>query len=262
MHLLLVFSITLLTAVLVSGYARRSILSTAILFLIAGFAVGGHTLGIVFIEPTDEIVAILAVLALLSILFTDGMRVGLAELRQAWRLPGRALLLGMPLAFLLTAGLARWAVGLSWTDCFLLGAVLAPTDPVFAAALVGREEVPKPLRRLLNVESGLNDGLALPVVVLLLAAASNKEVEVLSTLGEVALGILVGIVLPWIAVKLEASKYFGAALEYRPLNAFAIGLLILSVCYTIDGNAFLAAFAAGVTIATFGPEIQESFHEF
>jgi NhaP-type Na+/H+ or K+/H+ antiporter len=64
------------------------------------------------------------------------MKVGLSDLRRAWRLPGRALLLGLPLTLLVTALLAHYIAGLPWLQCFLLGAVLAPTDPVFAAAIV------------------------------------------------------------------------------------------------------------------------------
>lgn len=97
------------------------------------------------------------------------MRVGFKDLRSAWRLPGRALLFGLPLTLALTAVFAHYIVGLPWLESLLLGAILAPTDPVFAAAIVGREEVPGRLRHLLNVESGVNDGLALPFVLVLLA---------------------------------------------------------------------------------------------
>ena len=78
-------------------------------------------------------------------------------------------MLGLPLTLLLTALFAHLVVGLPWAQSLLVGAVLSPTDPVFASAIVGREEVPARLRHLLNVESGLNDGLALPVVLVLLA---------------------------------------------------------------------------------------------
>ncbi len=92
-------------------------------------------------------------------------------LRTSWHNPARALGLGMPLAFVFMALVTHYLVGLDWTTSFLAGAVLAPTDPVFASAIVGRKEIPAKLRELLNVESGVNDGLALPVVLLLIAAA-------------------------------------------------------------------------------------------
>ena len=94
---LLVFAIALLLAVLVSELAYRSVLSTAVLFLVIGVAVGKGRLGLIPLEPGDPIVVGIADLALFSILFTDGMRVGFQDLRKAWRLPGRALLLGLPL---------------------------------------------------------------------------------------------------------------------------------------------------------------------
>lgn len=71
-------------------------------------------------------------------LFTDGMRVGFNDLRRAWRLPGRALVLGMPLTFGVTALLAHYVAGLGWAESLLVGAILAPTDPVFASAIVVR----------------------------------------------------------------------------------------------------------------------------
>ena len=117
-------------------------LSTAVLFLLAGVVAGEGMLGALSLRPDAPAVAILAELAMFSVLFTDGMRVGLKDLASAWRLPGQALLLGLPLTLVGTALLARWIVGLPWAKSFLLGAVLSPTDPVFAAAIVGREEVP------------------------------------------------------------------------------------------------------------------------
>ena len=149
---LFVFALTLLAAVLVSDLADRSVLSTAVLFLLAGVVAGEGLLGALSLRPNAPAVALLAEWALFSILFTDGMRVGLKDLASAWRLPGRALLLGLPLTLVGTALLARWIVGLPWAESFLLGAVLSPTDPVFAAAIVGREEVPARLGLLIATE--------------------------------------------------------------------------------------------------------------
>jgi NhaP-type Na+/H+ or K+/H+ antiporter len=191
----LVLALTLFAAVLLSGLAERTVLSTAALFLVVGFITG--SVGLLGLRPGDPLVETLAELALFAVLFTDGMRVGVREFATAWRLPGRVLLFGMPLTLLLTALLAHFVAGLPWDQSFLLGAILSPTDPVFASALVGREEVPLRLRRLLNVESGLNDGLALPIVVVLLAVASREKVEALTIAGELALGTAIGVLSPW-----------------------------------------------------------------
>jgi NhaP-type Na+/H+ or K+/H+ antiporter len=257
-----VFSLMLLVAVLVSDLADRSVLSTAVIFLLAGVATGEGGMGIISLRPDDRAVAILAELALFSVLFTDGMKVGLKDLANAWHLPGRALLLGLPLTLIGTALLARWVVGFPWPESFLLGAVLSPTDPVFAAAIVGRAEVPARLRQLLNVESGLNDGLALPIVMAMLAVVASEHFSLGEVLQEVTSGVVVGILVPWMAIRLEQTRYFSAHASYQPLNAFAIGLLVLSISTLVHANEFLAAFAAGVTVATVGPDVRDAFHRF
>ncbi len=262
MAVVLTFGVVLLVAVLVSGLAHRSVLSTTVLFMAAGFALGSTGVDVLNIDVRQPIVGTFAVLALFSVLFTDALRIGAPDLARAWRLPGRALLIGMPLTFAMLAGLARVLVGLRWTEAFLLAAVLSPTDPVFAAAIVGREEIPSRLRHLLNVESGLNDGLALPVVIVLVASAGHRHVDVAHLLGELALGLALGVAIPWAAIKLERGRWFGATSEYEPLNAFAIGLVVLAATSLTGANEFLAAFAAGVTVATMSPAIRDSFRQF
>jgi len=263
MELLLAFSVVLLAGVLISGLAHRTILSTAVLFLVAGFVLGDGVTGVLPLQPDDGIVLTLAELALFSVLFTDGMRVGLRDLRSAWRLPGRALVLGMPLTFLLTGALAHWVAGLPWAESLLVGAVLAPTDPVFASAIVGRPEVPARLRSLLNVESGVNDGLALPVVLVLLTVVSGREEATVGELGlELALGIAIGVLVPLLATLLLRSRFTSTATTYEGLAAVSIGLIVLALAEVTHANLFLAAFTAGITIATVAPDLRESFELF
>jgi len=206
---------------------------------------------------------LLAFAGMFAVLFTDGMRVGWAELRSAWRLPGRALGWGLPLTLAITAVGAHYLVGLGWIESLLIGAILAPTDPVFAAALVGNEKVPPRLRRLLNVESGVNDGLALPFVMVFLAIAAGSQDLHLGELGlELGLGVVIGVAVPWAAIKLEQTRWFSASTPYEPLNALAIGLLVLALGKATHGNLFLAAFAAGITVTTFGERQRTSFEHF
>src|ERR671921_2579983 len=207
--LLLTFAVVLLLAVLVSALAKRTILSTAVLFLVAGFVLGPDTTGVLEVNAESPVVAILAELALFAVLFTDGMRVGWADLRSAWRLPGRALGWGLPLTLVVTALAAHYLVGLPWAESLLVGAVLAPTDPVFASALVGNDKVPARLRHLLNVESGVNDGLALPFVIVFLAVAAGSDNLHLGELAlEVSLGLMVGVAIPVAAILLERTRFF------------------------------------------------------
>ena len=263
MELVLVFAAVLLAAVLLSSVAKRTVLSTAVIFLAAGFVLGDPVLGVISVAPEDHLVMLLAELALFAVLFSDGMRLGWRDLVSAWRLPGRALVLGLPLTLVVTALVAHYVVQLDWAEAFLVGAVLAPTDPVFASALVGNRAVPQRLRRLLNVESGINDGLALPFVVVLLSVVEGSGEAGAIDLGiELALGLLIGVAVPLLAIWLERLPVLQASAQYQPLNAVAIGLLVLGLAEVAHGNLFLAAFAAGVTVATAGEEQRESFEEF
>lgn len=259
---LLVFALVLLMGVLLSEFAHRSILSTAVLFLVAGFVAGTGVTDLVDVTPRDPTVRNLAEIALFSVLFTDGMRVGIRDLADAWRLPGRALFFGMPLTLIFTALLGHFVAGLPWLESFLLGAVLSPTDPVFAAAIIGRKGVPRRLSHLLNVESGVNDGLALPVVIVLLAVVDHEAVHVVDLGIELMSGIAVGIAVPWVALALERTRYFSPQPGLAPLVPVAIGLAVFAICSITHANLFLAAFFAGVTVETVNPTFTRAFREF
>jgi NhaP-type Na+/H+ or K+/H+ antiporter len=262
MTLFLAFAVTLLIAVLISGLTQRTVLSVAVLFLASGFIVGLGWLG-PSSRPSDQLLQHVAELALFSVLFTDGMRTGgIKELRASWRLPGRALLIGMPLTIIGIALLGHFLVRLSWSEAFLIGAALSPTDPVFVAAIFGLDSVPARLKHLLNVESGLNDGLALPVVVIMLSLATPETEHMAKIAGELGMGLALGVIIPWAGIRLEESRFFHAAGIYQPLNAFAIGLLTLAVTYRTGANSFLAAFAGGVSVASFSSQVRESFERF
>lgn len=260
--LFLVFAATLLGAVLISGTIRRSVLSMAVLFLIAGISISLFFPEVVPGDPSPILMAVVE-LALFGVLFTDGMRVGAQDLASAWRLPGRALLLGMPIMFVITAGMARLILNMPWVEALLLGAVLSPTDPVLAAAIIGREEVPYRLRRLLNVESGINDGLALPLVIAFLSILSGgAESTPQDILLEVSLGVLLGIAIPWAAIQLGRLRIFSPTSGYEPFFAFSIGLLLLVLSALLGANSFLAAFIGGMMITSLSPAVRDSFHRF
>ena len=262
MSALLIFSITLFTALLLSDLANRSVLSTAVLFLVAGFVVGPGVLNYLHLTHDDPIVRHLAELALFSVLFTDGMRAAIGDLIRAWQLPGRALLFGMPLTLMATALLAYFLAGSTWIEALLLGAILSPTDPVFAAAIVGKKEIPGRLKHLLNIESGVNDGLALPLVLICLSIIGNYKAGYAALGMELLLGVVIGVAAPWVACWVRRARFFGVAKPYEPLFAVALGLLVLALATLLHGNIYLAAFAAGVTVASVRPELREEFHQF
>uniref|UniRef100_A0AAU2JZM4 Cation:proton antiporter n=1 Tax=Streptomyces sp. NBC_00049 TaxID=2903617 RepID=A0AAU2JZM4_9ACTN len=263
MVLVAVFGAALLIAVLLSGLAARTVLSTSLLFLLGGALVSDGFLGLVHITADSEIVSVTADLALFSVLFTDGMHVSFPKLRRSWKNPARALGLGMPLAMAGTALITHYLVGLDWTTSFLVGAVLAPTDPVFASAIVGRREVPAKLRQLLNVESGINDGLALPVVLVLIAAAGPTSGQAQASVGKIALelgmGLAFGAVLPLGVAALVRLRLLGAEPKLQPLLPLATGIILYAACHLTHANPYLAAFSAGAVLASVSPDAKTVF---
>lgn len=250
MALILVFGVVLLISVSLSGLAARTVLSTALLFLIAGALIGQGGFGLVTMGPKDALVTGLADVALFTVLFTDGQRANLPALRASWRLSGRALLLGMPLTMIGIAVPAHFLVGLDWPTALLLGAILSPTDPVFASAIVGRNDISLRLRRLLNVESGLNDGLALPFVLIFLAAASHEGSHLGVVVLELVAGLVLGVALPVLITFAWRLPILAAEPRLQPLGPLAIAVMLFGVCHLTGANPYLAAFAAGSALAT------------
>src|SRR3954453_4012169 len=151
----LIFGGLLMAGALASGLAHRSFLSLTAVFVVAGFVFGN--IGLLEIEAGLEFVHDLAVVALIVILFRDGLEVEAEMLQTEWRLPLRKLGLAMPLTWGILGPAARVLTQLSWTECFLLGALLSPTDPVLSSSVVTNPRVPRLVRHSLNLESGLND---------------------------------------------------------------------------------------------------------
>ncbi|MDJ1137123.1 cation:proton antiporter [Streptomyces iconiensis] len=264
MVLTVVFGAALLVAVLLSGLAARSVFSTSLLFLAGGALVSDGFLGLVHIDPGSDVVRFTADLALFAVLFTDGAHVSFPALRRGWRHPARALGLGMPLAFLGIALLTHYLAGLDWLTSFLVGAVLAPTDPVFASALVSRTEVPRRLRQLLNVESGVNDGLALPFVLVLIAAIGptrdpGADTEPAAIAAELGLGLAMGVALPLLVRLLTRARALGAEVRLQPLLPCAVGVTLYALCHVLHANPYLAAFAAGAVLAAVSPDATRAF---
>lgn len=244
----LTFAAVLLLAVLLSQVAECTVLSTATIFLVAGFLAGPELLGLV--PARQPLVRLLAELALVAVLFNDGMKVRRRSLARLWGLPARALLLGLPLTLAATALFARFVAGLSWAEAYLVGAVLSPTDPVFASALVGRKDISLRLRHLLNVESGLNDGLALPLVFAGLALLGRGDGGPGHTLADLALGVG----LPLAVCLVERLPVLAVARSYQPLFAFAVGLLVFAAARVTGANEYLASFAGGITLGNVRPQ--------
>lgn len=263
MELIAVYGLVIIAAALVTGVATRTWLSTSLVVLLAGVLLGPGFLGLVDISAEDPIVSTLAEIALVTVLFTDGNRLPLRYVRSTARLAGRALVLGMPLTWLGIAGLTLLLTDLSWIQSLLVGAVLSPTDPVFAAAIVQREDIPERLKRLLNVESGVNDGLALPVVLILLAseATPTESTELPVLAGELLAGVALGLVVPLLVagfIRIPGLDAIGAPI----LLLSGIGITIFGLAEITHANVFLAAFVGGVMSATVLPQIHGEADHF
>jgi NhaP-type Na+/H+ or K+/H+ antiporter len=258
---ILAFGLTLMAAVLLSQRAHRTVLSTSVMFLTVGFALGPGLLGWVRLDPGGRIVGEFAELALFTILFVDGTELQVRELARAWKLPGRALLIGMPLTIAAIGAAARLVLGYSWTESLLVGAILSPTDPVFVSAILEREAVPLRLRRLLSVESGLNDGMALPAVLVLLQLARHGALHVGRSLLEATGGIAIGLAAPAVFLWLESRRLFGAVGAYQPLAGVAIAGVVFGLARITGANEFLAAFAAGVGLGSLRPDLAKELRQ-
>jgi NhaP-type Na+/H+ or K+/H+ antiporter len=256
--LFLVYGIALLIAVLFSEWSRRTVLSSAVLFLAAGVLVGPKGLGLIHVDA--RLVSGVSDLALFSILFSDGLKLAFKELRRVWRLPGRALLIGMPFTALFIAGLGRLVLDLSWPEALLVAAILSPTDPVFASAIVGRPEIPGNLRHLLNVESGLNDGIALPFVIAFMALASGHEWRATRDLAEVGGGLILGAAIA-AAILIRKLRLFSVARAYEPLLPLALAIIIYASARLLQVNEYLAAFAGGLVLASVSDRARQEFRD-
>jgi sodium/hydrogen antiporter len=258
----------LMLGALVSGLARRSMLSLAALFVLAGFAIGNGGLDWVDFRARSGFVEDLAFAALIVILFRDGLEVEGEMLQKTWHLPLRKLVLAMPLTTVIVAAAARVLIGLSWTESFLLGALLAPTDPVLTSSIVTNERVPRVVRNSLNLESGLNDGLALPAVLAFTAALSTDSGHFVwwrFVLQDVGLGFAFGLACGWVASLLlprESDRPLGERIPSHQRSLFALGVAFATYGVTVlspKGNGFIAVFVAAIVLGIRRPDVREHF---
>ena len=254
----LIFGLLLVLGALLSGLARRSFVSLTALFVIAGFVIGDGATHAVHFDARSGFVSELATVALIVILLRDGLEVEGEMLQSHWHLPLRKLVLAMPLTALVVALITHWLTGLSWTESFLVGALLSPTDPVLSSSVVTNPRVPRLVRHSLNLESGLNDGLALPAVLALAAALGphgHGFVWWRFVLENLAFGFAVGVV-----VGLVASRLLPRTDEMRSL--FALGTSFAAYGATVllpNGNGLIAVYVAAIVLSIQRPEVRAAF---
>ena len=262
---LLVVGLLLAVAAALSGLMRGTVLSISVLAVAAGVALA--IADVVEVDPGDPGVVELIEIALILTLFSDGLFVERELLRMHWSPAARAIAVAMPLTLLLLALGARLLFpDLSWAEAFLLAAVLAPTDPVVTSAVVTARRVPGIVRHTLNLESGLNDGLALPFVLFFLVLATagpDPGGEAATLVGEAAAGAVIGVGLGYAGGRLiHRLPGGGITTRYEGLYALGIGLLAFALSELTIGNGLIAAFVAGIALGAAEHEVVETFVGF
>src|SRR3954469_13726367 len=228
---LTVFGALLVFGALVSGIARRSMLSLTAVFVLAGFVLGQGGFEVLEFSPTSGFVSVLATVALVVILFRDGLEVEGEMLLREWHVPLRKLVLAMPITAAIVAVAVAALTDLSWTEAFLVGALLAPTGPGLSSSVVTNPRVPRLIRHSLNLESGLNDGLALPPVLALVAALEVSGGDFVwwrFVLQDVTLGFAYGVAIGFVASVL--LPHGGSLTESIPAHQkalYALGVAFL-----------------------------------
>jgi NhaP-type Na+/H+ or K+/H+ antiporter len=260
----LILGVLLMAGALASGIAHRSFLSLTATFVLAGFLLGDGGLGILEVDPRGEFVHDLAIVALIVILFRDGLEVEAEMLQTAWRLPLRKLVVAMPLTCVIIALAAHALTNLGWAECFLIGALLSPTDPVLSSSVVTNPRVPRIVRHSLNLESGLNDGLALPAVLAFMAVAADREGFVWwqFVLQDVTLGFAFGLGMGLLAAALMPRS---PAIPAHQLSLYALGAAFATYGVTValppEGNGLIAVFVCAITLGIRRHDLRHTFEE-
>ena len=248
------FAALLLVYSLISEKVERLSLSGPIAFVAVGVALG--PLGLEWFNPSVNFGngKLLIDLTLALFLFVDAASANLSVLRKNWRIPGRMLLLGLPLTMLLGAILAMMLFPeFSVYVAAILGVMLAATDAALGKAVVTNQGVPAHLREGLSAESGLNDGLAVPFLLLFIALEQGSVVRgegvALELLAEeVGIGLAVGVVLSLIAAKVvrlaREADWLGHV--WQRMSVPALAILIFAVAQGLHGSGYIAAFVGGL----------------
>lgn len=256
---------------LVSRRLETTPVTGPILFVGFGILLGPSGIDVLEIGLDEGAVRALAEATLILLLFTDAIRINLRQLRNQLDLPARLLGIGLPLTVIVGAVAALIVLpGLGLWEAALVAAILSPTDAALGQAVVSNPRVPVRVRQALNVESGLNDGIMLPVITLLLAfAAADVDLESPGYWAEFAaqqigLGVLAGGVIGYSGGRLIvwASSRDWMDGAFRQLATLAVGVGAFAAAEAVGGNGFVAAFVAGLAFGAAAREHCRGIYDF
>lgn len=257
---------------LFSRVFERSVVSAPIFFTIVGVVLGPLVLGLFDQQRLDAgAVGILAEATLILVLYTDAIRIDIRRLRREAHLLARLLGIGLPLTLIAGAVVAKLMFdSFDWAAAFVLAAILTPTDAALGKPVVTDERVPVRVRQTINVESGLNDGIMLPIVTAAVAfLASTASSERPGGVGrllleQIGLGLLAGVLIGWVGGRLldyAVSKGWVEGIM-RQLTTLSIGVGAFAFAELISGNGFVAAFVAGLAFGAAAREHCEGAYNF
>jgi NhaP-type Na+/H+ or K+/H+ antiporter len=251
---------------LVSQRISKTVVTAPMIFVAAGMLLSQEGLDMVELSASSSFVLTVAEVALVLTLFADASRIELRALRQKEGLQNRLLFLALPLViFFGAASAAVIFTDLTFAEAAVLGAILAPTDAGLGQAIVSNPNVPVRVRKALNIESGLNDGGAIPFFIFFLVLASGEELNqpiatILSlALEQIGFGALVGIALGLLGgwVSGRASRAGWTSGLYQRIEFLALAIASWLVADGIGGSGFVAAFLAGMASGAMGRRVEE-----
>ncbi len=265
---LAIIGVVIIVSALLSGLIERSGLPQVAVFLALGAVLGPAGLGVLNISLESSALRVVAILSLALVLFTDAVSLNIAEVRRRASLALRLLGPGTLLTAALIALAGWWLLALPVAAAAILGAALASSDPVLLRGLLRRRDIPADARHALQLESGLNDVVLLPVVLIAMAFLNQGQLDGaglakfglnLFLLGPGA-GILIGLV--GVAALDLIRKRLGVRRDYESLYSLGIAFTAFAAAEAVHGSGFLAAFAAGMTIAALDVELCDCFVEY
>jgi sodium/hydrogen antiporter len=272
------YPIFVFTALLILGYglfskiAEKSIVTAPMVFVLVGIGSSYFTIDFLKDGVNAPVVKIIAELTLILVLFIDASTINLNELIRDRRLPMRLLLIGLPITMLfgLLTAIPLFPEMNIWIIA-LMALILSPTDAALGQAVVTSKFVPEKIRQTINVESGLNDGIALPPILICIAAIAVHDTHgtgftywSMFTLKQFIFGPLIGGGVGWLGGYLvdKASQREWMNSTFQRLTSICLAILAFALAEMVHGNGFIAAYFAGLLLGTTTPEIRERIHEF
>jgi sodium/hydrogen antiporter len=257
---------------LFSKVAEKSPMTGPMLFVIVGIVAGPLGLGWLDVSVNGEIVRVMAELTLVLILFIDASTIDLPALVKTKGLPLRLLTIGLPLTMILGILLAWWLFpAISIWPLVMMALILSPTDAALGQAVVKSEAVPERIRQAINVESGLNDGIALPPILLCVAVMTEDVSRQIGSgywghfvLSQLIYGPLMGAFVGLLGGRMVdlAAKYGWMNDTFQRLASVALAMIAYAGAEEIHGNGFIAAYFAGLLLGVRSHAVRERLQEF